>query len=405
MNTNTIRKQFPVLSRKINGHPLIYFDTAATALKPKNVIDATVEYYKKYSANTHRGIHTLSEEATQKVETAREKIAKFIHAGPKEIIFTSGMTDGLNLLAYSLTKNLKAGDRILLSEMEHHSNIVPWQQMAKDKKLKIDYIPLTQDGRLDLMACKKLLSKKPKIFSLIFVSNTTGTINPVAKLIKIAKQKKAITIIDAAQAVAHLTINVKKLNCDFMVFSAHKMFGPTGVGVVYGKTEVLNALPPFKTGGNTIEKVTKEKSVFTKAPARFEAGTLPAAQIIGFGAAVDFINKVGLTKIQKNDRELIGYFLEMIKIIPQVKLLGTKTSKNRLGIFSFSIKNVPPHDVATLMDNKGIAVRSGHHCTQLLHKNYNIPASTRVSLSIYNTTKEIDKFIKRLKEVIEIFNA
>lgn len=404
MDTESIRKQFPILSKKINGRKLAYFDNAATTQKPVSVLAAMNDYYTESNANAHRGIHTLAQEATGIVENSRKKIAKFLNASsPDEIVFTSGATEGLNLLATGLCAGLESGDEIILSELEHHSNIVPWQIAAREKRLKIKYIPATEQGRLDLTAYRRLLNKKTKILSVTGASNVTGAITPLKKIISLARQKGALTVVDAAQAAAHIRLDVRKMDCDFLVFSGHKLFGPTGVGALFGKLELLKRLPPFKFGGHMIEEVTKNFSRFAGVPEKFEAGTPPIAEIAGLAAALDFVNRIGSDKIERYEKRLTAYALKRLAENPKISILGPKTPKDRIPVISFVMDGIPAHDLASILDGLGIATRSGHHCAQILHREFGIPASIRASLCFYNTEKEIDELARGLKIAEKIF--
>jgi len=406
MRINNIRKQFPILSRKINGKPLIYFDTAATALKPKPVIEAITKYYSKCTANIHRGIHTLAQEATAQYESARKTVQKFINAKEyEEIIFTSGATESINLVARTFgEKFLKRGDEILVSEMEHHSNFVPWQVLAERKGLKLKFIPVKQDGSLDLKTYQKLLGRNTKLVAVSHVSNVLGVINPIKRIIKAAHKQGARVLIDAAQSAPHLPLDVQELNCDFLAFSGHKLMGPTGIGVLYGKKDLLSKMPPYKFGGHMVAKVTKEKTTYAALPHKFEAGTAPIAQAIGLAAAIRYLKNIGFKNIQTQEKKLVPYALRKLTSVPGLKLIGPALPQNRISVFSFTINNVPPHDIATLLDQAGIAVRAGHHCAQILHRKFGLSASVRASLYFYNTSKEINQLANRLKEITKIFN-
>jgi cysteine desulfurase/selenocysteine lyase len=406
MNINKLRADFPLLTRKIHGRPLVYFDNAATALKPETVIRAETDFYRTVGANAHRGLHTLALEATEQYENVREKIRKFLNAkNTDEIVFTSGATDGLNLLAYTLAKNfLRRGDEVVLSEMEHHSNIVPWQILGKKRGWRIKYIPVTAEGRLDMRMAAQLISRKTKLVSVTHASNVLGTVNPIKEIASLAHRRGAVVVVDAAQSVVHIKIDVKNLDCDFLVFSSHKLFGPTGCGALYGRASLLSKLPPFKSGGQMIESVTKNGTTFAVPPQKFEAGTMPLAQVIGLGAALDYLKKLGWKNIQTAENQLTQYALKKLQAVPGLKLLGTKTANARLPVFSFTLKGAHPHDLATLLDKQGIAVRAGHHCAQILHHSMGIPASTRVSLAFYNTSEEIDLLTKGLKDIGKFFH-
>lgn len=404
MNIQNIRKQFPILSQTINGYPLAYFDNAATTQKPQSVIEAVTDFYVYSNANVHRGIHTLSQEATEKFEAVREKVRQFLKAAScGEIIFTSGTTESLNLVARGLKDWLKAGDEIILSEAEHHSNIVPWQVLAQEKHLKIKYIPLTSAGRLEISAYKKLLSKKTKVVSITAASNVTGAITPLGIIIAAAHKVGAIAVVDAAQSMAHMPINVQKLDCDFLAFSGHKIFAPDGLGVLFGKKTALEKLTPFKFGGGMIGAVTKTKTTFLPPPQKFEAGTPPVAAVIGLGAALDFLESIGWNNIRRREKALLGYALKRLRSIAELRVLGPKTAANRLPVLSFTLDSVPAHDIASMLDAFGIAVRAGHQCAQILHQSFDVSASTRASLAFYNTAEEIDRLTASLKKIVNLF--
>ena len=402
-NLSNIKSDFPILNQKINGKDLVYLDNSATSQKPQVVIDSMVDYYSNYNANVHRGIHTLAEKATEKYEQTRQKVASFINAkSVNEIIFTKGTTESLNSLANSLSKNLQKDDEILITEMEHHSNIVPWQFIAKEKGLIIKYIELKPDGTLDITNLENLINKNTKILSLVHVSNVLGTVNPVDKIIKRAKliNPNIIAIVDIAQSVPHQKINVQQLKADFVVFSAHKMLGPTGVGVLWGKFNMLENLHPFLGGGSMIASVTKEKTLFAEIPQRFEAGTPNIAGVIGFGSAIDYINSIGIDAINNHEQTLVKYAMEQLKKLDFIEIYGPI---ERAGIISFNIKGVHSHDVSAVLDNNGIAVRSGHHCTDILHNKLNINSTVRASFYLYNNTNDIDQLVIGLKKVKTIF--
>ncbi|MDA1337876.1 MAG: cysteine desulfurase [bacterium] len=403
MNIVNAKNEFPILSQKINGKDLVYLDNSATSQKPQVVIDSIVDYYTNYNSNVHRGIHTLAEKATEKYEEVRQKVADFINAkSVNEIIFTKGTTESLNFLASSLGKNFQKDDEIILTEMEHHSNIVPWQFIAKEKGLIIKYIEVKPDGTLDIENLESLINKKTKIISLIHVSNVLGTINPVEKIIKRAKliNPDIIAIVDIAQSVPHMKVNVQKIKADFVVFSAHKMLGPTGVGVLWGKYDLLEKLHPFLGGGSMIASVTKEKTLFAEIPQRFEAGTPNIAGVIGFGTAIDYINKIGIDEINSHEQHLTKYAMEQIKQLDFIEIYGPN---ERAGIISFNIKGVHSHDVSAVLDNNGIAVRSGHHCTDILHNKLNINSTVRASFYLYNNENDVEQLVLGLKKVNKIF--
>ena len=396
-----IRDDFPILSSKINNHNLVYFDNAATTQKPKSVIDSISNYYKNYNANIHRGIHTLAEKATEEFEQTRSLIKNFIGASStKEIIFTRGTTEGLNLISSSLAKfHLKEGDEIIISEMEHHSNIVPWQMIANSNKLTLKVIKVSKEGEINIDHFKSLITDKTKLVSLVYISNTLGTINPVQNIIKICSQHNIISVIDGAQSSAHKKINVKSLNCDFYVFSAHKMYGPTGVGVVYGKEKILEKMPPYMGGGEMIKDVSFSKTSYNDLPYKFEAGTPNIGDVIGFKEAIKYIEDIGIENIESHEISLKKYAEKALNNIDGIKIVGT--AKNKIGIFSFITKNVHYYDLGLLLDAKGIALRTGHHCTQPLMDKFDLDGTARLSLAIYNTTDEIDYFIDSLIKLMK----
>ena len=396
-----IRDDFPILSSKINNHNLVYFDNAATTQKPKSVIDSISNYYKNYNANIHRGIHTLAEKATEEFEQTRSLIKNFIGASStKEIIFTRGTTEGLNLISSSLVKfHLKEGDEIIISEMEHHSNIVPWQMIANSNKLTLKVIKVSKEGEINIDHFKSLITDKTKLVSLVYISNTLGTINPVQNIIKICSKHNIITVIDGAQSSAHKKINVKSLNCDFYVFSAHKMYGPTGVGVVYGKEKILEKMPPYMGGGEMIKDVTFTKTSYNDLPYKFEAGTPNIGDVIGFKEAIKYIEDIGIENIESHEISLKKYAEKALNNIDGIKIVGT--AKNKIGIFSFITKNVHYYDLGLLLDAKGIALRTGHHCTQPLMDKFDLDGTARLSLAIYNTTDEIDYFVDSLIKLMK----
>ena len=396
-----IRDDFPILSSKINNHNLVYFDNAATTQKPKSVIESISNYYKNYNANIHRGIHSLAEKATEEFEQTRSLIKKFIGASStKEIIFTRGTTEGLNLISSSLAKfHLKEGDEIIISEMEHHSNIVPWQMIANSNKLTLKVIKVSKEGEINIDHFKSLITDKTKLVSLVYISNTLGTINPVQNIIKICSQHNIISVIDGAQSSAHKKINVKSLNCDFYVFSAHKMYGPTGVGVVYGKEKILEKMPPYMGGGEMIKDVSFSKTSYNDLPYKFEAGTPNIGDVIGFKEAIKYIEDIGIENIESHEISLKKYAEKALNNIDGIKIVGT--AKNKIGIFSFITKNVHYYDLGLLLDAKGIALRTGHHCTQPLMDKFDLDGTARLSLAIYNTTDEIDYFIDSLIKLMK----
>lgn len=416
MKVDYVRESFPYLKRKYKGKPLAYLDNASTTQKPQIVLDALVDTYKNHYANIHRGVYDLSVEATHLYEGVRKKTAKFIGAKSKsEIIFTKNTTESLNLLAYVQGESLTDGDEILLTQMEHHSNIVPWQLLkqrlaSRGRRLMIKYIPVTYDGRLDLSGLDKLVTKKTKILSLALMSNVLGTINDVKSISSTVYRlaPKALVIVDAAQAVAHIKVDVGTLGCDFLAFSAHKMYGPSGVGVLWGRKVLLEAMPPFIGGGDMILSVDWRGSVFNEVPYKFEAGTPSIADVIAFGEAIELIGELSFKQIKKHEMELAVYALKRLSEIPEVTIYGphkahSQSETGRAGVISFNVDKVHPHDVASILSEEGVAIRSGHHCAQPLMKVLGINAACRVSFGIYNTKEEVDRFIDGIKKVQQVF--
>mgnify|MGYP000898945070 CR=1 FL=1 len=401
----SIRDEFPILKREVHaGIQLTYLDSAATSQKPIHVIEAMDHYYRNTNANIHRGVHALAEEATFSYEQAREKVAKFIGANKsKEVIFTRNTTESINLLAYTLGRSyLKQGDLIILTEMEHHSNLVPWQMLAHELNLRLEFIKVTDDGLLDLDSYDHLLKQNPKLVSFTQMSNVLGTINPAQEIIKKAKEYGAVTIVDGAQSVPHIPVNVRQLGADFVAFSAHKMLGPLGIGVLWGREELLEKLPPFLGGGDMIKKVYLRSFTSNDLPHKFEAGTPAIAEAIGFGAAIDYLSSIGMDRIAMHEQNLIKYAIDELQKIDGLHILGPDASL-RGGVASFVLDGIHPHDVAQILDGDGIAVRAGHHCAMPLHDRYHIPASTRASFYLYNTINDIDVLVKSLKRVAKIF--
>lgn len=402
LNVEKIRKDFKILNSTANGKQLIYLDNAATTQKPKQVITATKKFYETTNANVHRGIYKISEEATKQYENAHATIAKLINAKPEEIIFTKNATESLNLLAYTLCSGLKESDEILLTQMEHHSNLVPWQQNAKKLGLKVKYAEINKDGTLNIESFKSLLHSNTKIVSVTHVSNFLGTINPVEELAKLAHAIGALFIVDASQSVPHMPVNAKKINCDFLAFSGHKMLGPTGIGVLYGKKDLLEKLPPFLFGGDMIKEVTFEDTKWNELPWKFEAGTPNIAEAIGIAKAAKYLEKTGLDKIQQYEAELTAYALKRMEEIPDITIYGP-TADKRGAIISFNINGVHAHDIAAVLDEENIAIRAGHHCAMPLAKLLGVTGTARASFYFYNTKKEIDHFTETLKKAKEFF--
>ncbi|HEY1662947.1 MAG TPA: cysteine desulfurase [Verrucomicrobiae bacterium] len=402
-----LRKDFPILDQKVHGKPLIYFDNAATSQKPRTVLTALQHYYEHDNANVHRGIHELSNRATAAFEAARTRSAKFINAkSAEEIIFTRGTTEGINLVAGSWgAKNLKAGDVILLTEMEHHSNLVPWQLLAKRTGAKISYVPITGDeGLLDMGKLDSLLTKQVKIFSMVHISNSLGTVNPVAELCARARQRGIVTLVDGAQSAGHCPVDVQQIGCDFFAFSGHKICGPTGIGVLGGRAELLEAMPPYQGGGEMILSVGYDKTEFKPAPHRFEAGTPDISGPIGLHAAMDYLDAIGRANIWKHDQELAHYAYEKLAALKNIRLFGPGlNSPQRAGLVSFLLKEVHAHDVVTLADQAGVALRGGHHCTQPLMHKLGVESTARASFYFYNTRAEVDRFIEVIGEIQKFF--
>jgi len=394
-----IKNQFPILQQEVNGKPLVYLDNAATTQKPQSVINAITKYYTYYNSNIHRGAHYLAEQATIEYENARIKIQQFINAESDKLVnFTRGTTEGINLVAQSFGHIfLEEGDEILLSAMAHHSNLVPWQIIAKQKRCHIKYIPVLEDGTLDMDAFHLLLNKKTKIVSVGYISNALGTINPVEEIIEAAHQVEAVVFLDAAQAAPHLKIDVQKLNVDFLAFSGHKMYAPTGIGVLYGKEKWLSEMQPYQSGGEMIKEVTLKGTTYNELPFKFEAGTPNICGGISLGAAIDFINEVGLDSIQQQENEVLAYGTEALSNIKDLEIKGR--AKNKAGVLSFLIKNIHPYDIGVLLDKMGIAIRTGHHCCQPLMDGWGIPGTARASLAVYNSKDDIDRLVEGIEKV------
>ncbi|MBE9126659.1 MULTISPECIES: cysteine desulfurase [unclassified Coleofasciculus] len=405
-----VRPDFPILHQEVHGKPLIYFDSAATSQKPVAVLDALRHYYEQDNANVHRGAHTLSVKATEAYEGARDKVARFVNAASRnEIVFTRNASEAINLVAYSWgLNNLQPGDEIILSVMEHHSNIVPWQIIAQKTGAVLKYVELTSDGEFDLEQFRQLITDKTKLVGVVHVSNTLGCINPVEEIIAIAHQYGAKVLIDACQSVPHMPIDVQAMDCDWLVASGHKMCAPTGIGFLYGKLDLLLAMPPFMGGGEMISEVFLDHSTYAELPHKFEAGTPAIGEAIALGAAVDYLSGIGMDKIHAYEEELTAYLFEQLRQIPDVKIYGpqpTAEGKGRAALASFSVTGLDSSDVSTLVDQEGVAIRSGHHCTQPLHRVLGVAGTARASLYFYNTREEIDGFIKALKETIEFFKS
>ena len=405
LNVQEIRKEFPILQRKTHDSvPLVYLDSTATSQKPLAVIEAMDLYYRMSNANIHRGLHTLAEEATAMYEEAREKIAKFINApSARQVIYTRNTTESINLVAHAWARaNLKTGDLVILTEMEHHSNLVPWHMLEAERGIELDFIPVTESGLLDLDAYKTLLSRNPKLISFTHMSNVLGTINPAAEIIRLAHEVGAVTLVDAAQSVPHLRVDVQALDADFLAFSAHKMCGPTGIGALYGRLELLESMPPFLGGGDMIREVHLRSFKPNTLPHKFEAGTPAIAESVGFGAAVDYLNSVGMDNIASHEHVITEYALERLEEIPGVRVFGPDAGQKG-GVAAFTLAGVHPHDVAQILDRDGIAVRAGHHCAQPLHEKFGIPATSRASFYLYNTKDEVDLLVNGIYKVKDLF--
>jgi cysteine desulfurase/selenocysteine lyase len=402
LDVAAIRQEFPVLNREVKGRKLIYLDNAATSQKPKAVIDAIIQYYSNFNANIHRGIHTLAEEATAAFEETRDAVKSFINARYREeIIFTRGTTESINLVAYSWgRKNIKAGDEIIISNMEHHSNIVPWQMLCEEKNAVLKIIPVNERGELLQDEYEKLLNPKTRLVSVVHASNALGTVNPVRQMIARAHAVGALFMVDGAQSSVHLDIDVQDLDCDFFAFSAHKIYGPSGVGVLYGKKEILESMPPFMGGGEMIREVTLQKTTYNDLPYKFEAGTPNIADVIAFNKAIQFVQSIGKEKIRKHEQELLDYAQIELEKIPGLRIIGK--AREKVSVISFVLENAHPQDIGILLDNRGIAVRTGHHCAQPLMDRYGIPGTARASFAVYNTKYEVDELVMGLQRVVKI---
>jgi len=399
-----IREDFPILHQEVNGKPLVYLDNAATSQKPKSVIDSIEKYYRGYNSNIHRGVHTLSENATEAYESARIKVRDFIHANStKEIVFVRGATEAINLVAQSFGRNtLGSEDEIIITELEHHANIVPWQLLSQQTGAKLKYVPINDNGELVESEYKKLLNEKTRIVAVGHISNALGTINPIENMINLAHEYGAKVLIDGAQATSHTSVDVKKLDCDFYVFSGHKLFGPTGIGVLYGKEDLLEKMPPYQGGGDMIKMVTMKETQYNELPHKFEAGTPNISGVIGLGAAIDYVNKIGLENIGNHEKQLLDYANQMASEITELKFIGT--AKNKTSILSFTLDGIHPHDVGTILNNEGIAIRTGHHCAMPVMEYFQIPATSRASFSFYNTHAEVDVLIEGINKCSKVFN-
>ena len=398
-----IKSDFPVLSQKINGKKLVYLDNAATTQKPKAVIKSIERYYNESNANIHRGVHALSQKATDLYENSRKNISNFINAeSEKQIIFVRGATEAINLVANSHVRPLlNQNDEIIISQMEHHANIVPWQLICEERNAKLRILPMNQRGELILDSLGKIISKKTKFMAINHVSNSLGTVNPIEEIVKIAHQQKIKILIDGAQAVQHIPIDIQKIGADFYCFSGHKLYGPTGIGILYGKKQLLNEMPPYQGGGDMIKSVTFDETVYNDVPHKFEAGTPNISGAIGLSAAIDYIREIGIEKISKHESELLEYASKELNKIDNVQIIGN--AENKASVLSFVIKNIHPHDIGTIMDSDGVAIRAGKHCTDPVMDFYCIPATARASFAAYNNKDDVDKLIKSVKKAIEVF--
>lgn len=398
-----IRDDFPILKQMVHGKPLVYLDNAATTQKPQAVIDALSQYYEHDNANVHRGVHLLSERATKAYEDARVKVQRFLHAADaREIIYTRGTTEAINLVAQTFGRvHVQAGDEIVISYMEHHSNIVPWQMLCEEKGAVLRVIPIDDRGELQLDEYAKMLTPRTRLVSVVHVSNALGTINPVKQIIDLAHRQNIPVMIDGAQAIPHLRVDVQALDCDFYAFSGHKVYGPTGIGILYGKARFLESMPPYQGGGDMISSVTFEKTTYNMLPHKFEAGTPHIAGAIGLGAALDYLSEIGLDTVAEHEHDLLTYASEALSAIPGVRLIGT--AEQRAAVLSFVLESAHPHDMATILDLEGIAIRAGHHCCQPIMKRFGVPATARASFSMYNTREEVDVLVRGIHKVQEVF--
>jgi len=403
LDVERIRSDFPILHREVNGKPLIYLDNAATTQKPRRVIERIATYYENENSNIHRGVHFLSQLATDDYEEARRKVQGFLNArDTREIIFVRGATEGINLVAQSYGRSrLSAGDEILITAMEHHSNIVPWQMVCEATGARLRVIPMNPSGELILDEFNRLLNEKTRIVAVNHVSNALGTVNPVKQIIRSAHEAGAVVLVDGAQSAPHFQVDMQKLDADFFVFSGHKMYGPTGIGVLYGKAGILEEMPPWEGGGDMILSVTFEKTTYNTLPHKFEAGTPNIAGVVGLGAAIDYLDEIGLSRIAAYEKELLAYTEEQLKTLPEVRLIGT--AEKKAGVVSFALDRVHPHDIGTILDQEGIAIRTGHHCAQPVMDFFNVSATARASLALYNTRREIDQLVIALRKVLKVF--
>jgi cysteine desulfurase/selenocysteine lyase len=398
-----VRANFPILSQRVNGKPLVYLDNAATTQKPRVVIDAIARYYEADNANIHRGVHYLSQQATQKYEDARETVRRFLNAAEaSEIVFVRGATEGINLVAQTLGRTrLEAGDEVLITGMEHHSNIVPWQILCAEKRATLRVAPINEAGELMLVEFERLLGMRTKIVAVPHVSNALGTINPLRQLVELAHRHNAVVVVDGAQALPHLAVDVRTVDCDFYVFSGHKLYGPTGIGVLYGKSALLDAMPPYQGGGDMILSVTFEKTTYNRIPYKFEAGTPDISGVIGLGAAINYVTELGLDHIAAHERDLLHYATESLARLRGIRLIGT--AKEKASVLSFVMDGIHPHDIGTILDQEGIAIRTGHHCAQPVMERFGVPATARASFALYNTRDEADALVRGIEKVRQVF--
>jgi cysteine desulfurase/selenocysteine lyase len=403
LDMEKIRADFPILRLTVHGKPLVYLDNAATSQKPRAVIDAITHYYEGTNANIHRAVHFLSEQATEQYEAARDNVKNFLNAAhAHEIIFVRGTTEGVNLVAHTYGRtHIQAGDEVLVTAMEHHSDIVPWQILCNEKGAKLRVAPINDKGELLMDEFANLIGPRTKLVAISHVSNALGTINPVQKIVELAHGHNVPVLVDGAQAVPHMKVDVQALDCDFYTFSGHKVYGPTGIGVLYGKSALLEAMPPYQGGGDMISSVTFEKTTYNKLPYKFEAGTPDIAGVIGLGAAITYVNGIGIDKIAAHENDLLAYATEVVSAIPGVRLIGT--AKEKAGVLSFVLDGVHPHDIGTILDQEGIAIRAGHHCSQPVMDRFKIPATARASFAVYNTREEVDALVRGIKKVQEVF--
>lgn len=404
LDIEAIRRDFPILSQEVYGRPLIYLDNAATTQKPRAVIEAISDYYLSYNANIHRGVHLLSERATQAYEAVRGKVKRFVNAADeREIIFVRGATEGINLVAHSYGRqHVGRGDEVVISGMEHHSNIVPWQILCEERGAVLRVAPINDAGELDLEAYNDLLGPRTRLVAIAHVSNALGTINPVKQIVELAHRWEAAVLVDGAQAAPHMKVDVRELDCDFYVFSAHKMIGPTGIGVLYGKRRLLEEMPPYQSGGDMILSVTFEKTAYNSVPHKFEAGTPHIAGVIGMGAAIDYLNRIGMDAIHAHERDVLNYGTAALEEIRGLRLIGR--AREKAAVLSFVMEGIHPHDVGTVLDREGIAVRTGHHCAQPVMERFGVPATTRASLAFYNSREDIDALVRGIARVKEVFD-